>query len=100
MAVEIKPPQMPMIPLYVIKAGLLELWQYWGKHLRQYYLPSYTIPPKPPRPLLELSGTIRSNINKHKNMLLELDRQVEAMWRFSKIRDDDRKHAASKVVPA
>lgn len=95
---QIRPQQMPMFPLYVTQAGLLVLWQYWGKHMRQYYLPSYSIPPKPPLALLEFSGTIRSNIDQRKNMLLELDRQVEAMKRSSKIRDDDRKQAASKVI--
>ena len=90
---------MPMIPTYVIKGGLLQLWQHWGKHLRQYYLPSYAIPPKPPLPLLQFTNTIRSNINGRKNMLLKLDRQVEAKWRFNGVKDDDRIQAASKVIP-
>lgn len=33
-------------------------------------------------------------------MLLELDRQVEATWKTSRIKDDDRKLAADKVISA
>lgn len=32
-------------------------------------------------------------------MLKELDRQVEAAWRTGKLKDDDRKQAAAKVLP-
>ena len=33
-------------------------------------------------------------------MLLELDRQIEAALKMAKLRDDDRKLAAAKVIPA
>jgi len=41
----------------------------------------------------------RANIAARLDMLKELDRQVEAAWRTGKLKDDDRKQAAAKVLP-
>lgn len=77
------------------------LWEYWSKHLRQYYLPSYANPPTPPLQQLPFlhDKPDRANIMARLDMLKELDRQVEAAWRTGKLKDDDRKQATAKVFP-
>lgn len=93
---------MPTFPTHVTKSpGLAPLWEYWGKHLRQYYLSSCATPPTPPlQQLLFLHDKPdRANIDAHLEMLKELDRQVEVAWRTGKLKDDDRKQAAAKVLP-
>lgn len=39
-------------------------------------------------------------MNEYLQMLLELDRQIEAAWKKGRVSDDNRKLAAARVIPA
>ena len=91
---------MPVMPGELTKASarLRPLWSFWSKHLLKYYLPAYGPPRKPPLKRLPfLKGQV-DKVNDKLQMLLELDRQVEAAWKERSVKDNDRKLAADKII--
>ena len=98
-----RPPSMPVMrgELTGINARLRPLWSFWSKHVRKYHLPSYATPRTPPTPPLQMLPLLLGEADNMRNkleMLLELDRQVEAAWKAGRVKDDDRKLAADRVI--
>lgn len=101
--ISIKPQFMHVMPKDVTSQdiGLMPLWHHWGRHLRQYYHSAYATPSQPPLHRLPFRNPgERDRFNDYKEMLLEVDRQVEDAWRAGKVKDDNRKLAAAKVISA
>lgn len=58
-------------------------------------------PPRtPPTDMLPFLPGEADNIKNKLQMPLEMDRQVEAVWKSAKLKDDDRKLAADRVISA
>ena len=92
--VSIKPQFMHVMPKDVTcqGIGLMPLWHHWGRHLRRYYLPAYAAPSHPILHRLPFRNQgERDRFNDYKEMLLEVDRQVEDAWRVGKVKDDTKK---------
>ena len=95
-----RPPSMPIVPgeLIGVNARLRPLWTFWSKHLRKYYLPAYATPQTPPIQRMPFLPGQADKVSDKLQLLLELDRQVEAAWKAAKLKDDDRRLAADKVI--
>ena len=99
---------MPSIPKGVLVkgAGLMPLWLWWARCMRHCYnldsdLPTGSALEQPPKNKWEWLGKReRDDMNEYLQMLLELDRQIEAAWKTGRLKDDDRKLAAAKVTAA
>ena len=61
-------------------------------------LPAYATPQTPPIQRMPFLPGQADKVSDKLQMLLELDRQVEAAWKAAKLRDDDRRLAADKVI--
>ncbi len=77
--------------------SLVPLWTIWHKHLRQYYLFAYDGKPAKTSPGWADKDSM-DKFGAREHMLKEMDTQVQARWAQAKLRDDDRRLAAQKVV--